>query len=87
MVKDEVREEDQVKGCPRACVCVCVCACVGIGCSSSSSSIWPQREEERLDGMPPHVAQHTHSAAPRGLDVLRDVKGYIIHQSFVRVIR
>lgn len=78
MIKYKIREEDQVERCPR-----------GIDVRVRVGSIWhwPQRSEERVDGLSPHVPQHAHIAAPRGLDVLLDIKDQIFDERLVRVIR
>ena len=81
MIKDKIREDDQVEGCMRVSrVC--------------GSDIWRQRSEERLDGLSPHVPKHARGAAAPRLDVLRvrvqvlrDVERQIVNERLVRVIR
>ena len=81
MIKDKIREDDQVEGRMRVSrVC--------------GSDIWRQRSEERLDGLSPHVPKHARGAAAPRLDVLRvrvqvlrDVERQIVDERLVRVIR
>jgi hypothetical protein len=80
MIKDKVREQDQIEACTRR-------TCVWH---------WQQRVEERINGRSPHVPQHAaHGSggrtgtAGRRLDVqvLRYVVGQIVEERLVRVIR
>jgi len=80
MIKDKIREDDQVEGCMRASrVC--------------GGDIPRQRSEERLDGLSPHVPKHGRGAAAAlrlgvlRVQVLRDVERQIVDERLVRVIR
>ncbi len=81
MIKDKIREDDQVEGCMRVSrVC--------------GSDVRRQRSEERLDGLSPHVPKHARgAAAPRlgvlrvRVKILRDVERQIVDEGLVRVIR
>lgn len=81
MIKDKIREDDQVEGCMRVSrVC--------------DSNVRRQRSEERLDGLSPHIPKHARrAAAPRlgvlrvRVQVLRDVERQIVDERLVRVIR
>jgi hypothetical protein len=83
MIKDKIREDDQVEGCMRVSrVC------------GTDTSIRRQRSKERLDGLSPHVPKHARGAAAPRLDVLRvrvqvlrGVERQIVDERLVRVIR
>jgi len=83
MIEYEVREEDQIKGWPRA----CVGAIIACHCCVRMGGIRQLCAEERIDGVPPDIPQHTYGTAPRGLDVLHDVVGQIVDERPVWVIR
>jgi len=80
MIKDKVREEDQIEACRRTGVGIGVDVWFGRG-------FWQQRAEERIDERSPYVSQDAYGGAQRGLDVLLYVVGQIVEERLVGVIR
>ena len=71
VIKDEIREEDQVEECMRG---VWVCG------------VREQRANEWVDGLSPDVSHRTYCATSRELDVLLDVEDQIVDERLFWII-